>query len=347
MVIASTSAVTRLAPPVGFLPPAAVVFGRSEVMRALRTTLEKGAHANVPVLLQGESGTGKDLLARMIHDMSPWRLGPFVKIACRALAPGRLERELLEAQMGAAPVGDAALNSVCRGTVFLDEISELDAAAQSKLLDLLQDGQGQEEAGAEDGALQARLVSATSRPLEEEVSKGRFRQNLFYRINVISVRVPALRERSDDIPALVNHFFALFSERYKTRPKRISDQVLALLMGHSWPGNIRELENVVKRYVILGSEDAIYGELRPVTNHSFVSPRPATDRPISLKEITRAAVRDVERQVILEVLQANNWNRRRAARALNISYRALLYKMKDVALGVSPNSGPTEGVVNK
>ncbi len=326
------------------LPPEVVVFGRSEVMRNVRAMLEKGAHANVPILLQGESGTGKDVLARFVHLMSPWSGGPFVKINCPAVPAALMESELFGYEKGAFTGAYTSkpgrMELAGRGTLFLDEISELDLSLQSKLLEVLQDGQCCRIGGQENTNIEARVICATNRRLEDEVSQGRFRQDLFYRINVIHVRVPPLRERPADIPILVDYFYQAFVDRYNCRTKAVADHLLQRIAAYSWPGNIRELENVMKRYVILGSEEAIFAELTPSSqpSSSYLAPQIAPDGSVSLKQITRAAVRDVERQVILKILQANNWNRRRAARALNISYRALLYKMKEVAIA-APNNG--------
>ncbi len=324
------------------MPPEAVVFGRSDVMRAVRNTLHKGASANVPVLLQGESGSGKDVLARFIHESSPWRSGPFVKVSCPMLRGETQEHEIFG--NGSAPAGESQRPRVqlaAGGTLFFDEIADLNASSQTRLLEFLQEGQ--ERNG--DAEAEARVICAVGRSLEEEVSSGRFRQDLFYRLNVIYVRVPPLRERKADVPVLVDYFYRSFSERYRSGAEPLSERLVDALCRHSWPGNIRELENVVKRYVILATDEAIFAELEPRTVDGngrsaakFKAPEIGPDQPVALKEITRAAVRDVERELILKTLQANDWNRRRAARALNISYRALMYKMKGVqASNEAPN----------
>jgi two-component system response regulator AtoC len=225
-----------------------------------------------------------------------------------------------------------------RGTLFLDEISELDIGLQSKLLQFLQDGQFCRIGGEQDTKVEVRVICATNRRLEEEVNKGTFRQDLYYRINVISLRVPPLRQRSGDIPTLVEYFRETFNRKYNCNAKPISDRLLNLMMSYKWPGNIRELENLLKRYVILGAEDTIFSELRPA-DVNFPLPEISLDRPISLKAVRRAAVRDVERQVILKILQANHWNRRRTAKALNISYRALLYKLKEAGIPAANGNG--------
>ena len=325
------------------LPPESVVFGRSDVMRVVRSTLQKGASANVPVLLNGESGTGKDVLARFIHENSPWRSRPFVKVSCPMLRGDTQEHEIFGNDHPHAPQAiPARVHLACGGTLFFDEIADLNASCQTRLLEFLQDGieQNRESDG------ETRVICAVGRNLEEEVAHGKFRQDLFYRLNVIQVRVPPLRERKADVPLLVDYFYRLFSERYRSGAEPLSERMVEQLCGHSWPGNIRELENVIKRYVILATEDAISTEMGPKTADGngrsaskFKAPEIGPDQPVALKEITRAAVRDVERELIFKTLQANSWNRRRAARALNISYRALMYKMKGVELNHEAPNG--------
>jgi two-component system response regulator AtoC len=319
----------------GAVPPESVVFGRSEAMQVLRSNLEKVANASVPMLIEGESGTGKDILAKLIHYKSPWATGPYVKVNCPAIPGTLMESELFGYEKGsftgAFGMKPGRVEMADRGTLFLDEISELEIGLQSKLLQFLQDGQFCRIGGEEDTRVEVRVICATNRRLEEEVHRGGFRQDLYYRINVLSLRVPPLRQRSCDIPALVEYFRETFNRKYNCNSKAISDRLLNMMVSYAWPGNIRELENLLKRYVILGSEDAIYSELRPA-EVNYPLPTISLDRPISLKAIRRAAVRDVERQVILRILQANHWNRRRTARALNISYRALLYKLKEAGI---------------
>ena len=307
-------------------------------MRALRERLTKVAAANVPVLIQGESGTGKDIIARMIHGLSPWRTGPYVKVNCPAIPGTLLESELFGYEKGAFTGAYGSkpgrVEMAHRGTLFLDEISELDPALQSKLLQLLQDGQFCRIGAQEDKKVEVRIVCATNRLLEVEIENGTFRQDLFYRINVVNMQMPPLRERRADIEDLVNYFLEYYNRKYNCKARAISAELLASLQKYHWPGNIRELENMIKRYVILGNEDGISSELvaRPP---EYSGPEINYDGPISLKKITRQATRELERKVILKVLQANHWNRKRAARALSISYRALLYKIREA--GLPPN----------
>jgi two-component system response regulator AtoC len=331
----SMSPVSSLVQSLGEIPPAAVVFGRSDAMLALREKLDKVAGANVPVLIQGESGTGKDIIARLIHTQSPWRVGPYVKVNCPAIPGTLLESELFGYEKGAFTgaygTKPGRVEMAHRGTLFLDEISELDLGLQSKLLQLLQDGQFCRIGAQEDKKVEVRVVCATNRKLEEEIENGTFRQDLFYRINVVNLHMPPLRERRADIEDLAIYFLEYYNRKYNCRARALSPELVSVLQKYHWPGNIRELENVIKRYVILGNEDVISSDLVSKEQEYF-DPEIPIDGQICLKKITRQAVRELERKVILKVLQTHHWNRKKAARALSISYRALLYKIRDAGL---------------
>jgi two-component system, NtrC family, response regulator AtoC len=331
----TTNTVSSLIQSLGEIPPESVVFGRTEAMQAVHARLDKVAGANVPVLIQGESGTGKDIVARMIHARSPWKSGPFVKVNCPAIPGTLLESELFGYEKGAFTgaygMKPGRVEMAHRGTLFLDEISELDLALQSKLLQLLQDGQFCRIGAQEDKKVEVRVVCATNRKLEQEVDNGTFRQDLFYRINVVNLHLPPLRERRADVEDLTNYFLDHYNRKYNCRARPLSGELMAILQKYHWPGNIRELENLVKRYVILGSEEVISSDL-VTREQEYLNPDLNFDGPISLKKLTRQAVRELERKVILKVLQANHWNRKQAARALSISYRALLYKIRDAGL---------------
>src|ERR1700737_2034259 len=333
-----TTAVNPLIQPLGEMPPDAVVFGRTEAMQAVRDRLSKLAGANVPVLIEGESGTGKDIIARMIHANSPWRTGPWVKVNCPAIPGTLLESELFGYEKGAFTgaygTKPGRVEMAHRGTLFLDEISELDLGLQSKLLQLLQDGQFCRIGAQEDKKVEVRVVCATNRVLETEIENGTFRQDLFYRINVVNLQMPPLRERRGDIADLVTYFLEHYNRKYNCRARTLSADLMSALHKHHWPGNIRELENLIKRYVILGNEEVISNDLVS-RKQEYFNPEIDVDGPISLKAITRQATRQLERKVILKVLQAHHWNRKQAARALSISYRALLYKIRDA--GLPPN----------
>src|SRR6266852_5281650 len=320
------------------LPPEEVIFGRSLVMGTIRENVVKAANTNVPVLLQGESGTGKEVLARLIHRCSPWGNGPFVKVNCPAIPGTLIESELFGYEKGAFTgaygMKPGRVELAHRGTLFLDEISELDLGLQSKLLQLLQYGQFCRIGALEDKKVEVRVVCATNRVLEVEIESGTFRQDLFYRINVVNLQMPPLRERRGDIPDLVAYCLEYYNRKYNCRARTLSADLMASLQKHHWPGNIRELENLIKRYVILGNEEVISSDL---VSHQqeYAVPDINYDGPIALKTITRQATRELERKVILKVLQAHHWNRKQAARALSISYRALLYKIRDA--GLPPN----------
>jgi len=304
-------------------------------MQSVRDRLTKLAGANVPVLIQGESGTGKDIIARMIHAASPWRHGPWVKVNCPAIPGTLLESELFGYEKGAFTgaygVKPGRVEMAHRGTLFLDEISELDMPLQSKLLQLLQDGQFCRIGAQEDKKVEVRVVCATNRKLEQEIENGTFRPDLFYRINVVNLYLPPLRERAVDIPDLVAYFLDYYNRKYNCRAKPLSGEMMSGLRKYHWPGNIRELENLIKRYVILGNEEVISADLAPREAEFFNAEIPV-DGQISLKKLTRQAVRELERKVILKVLQNHHWNRKQAARSLGISYRALLYKIRDAGL---------------
>jgi two-component system response regulator AtoC len=333
--MSTSNPVSPLIQPLGEMPPEAIVFGTTEAMRALRERLAKIAGANVPVLIQGESGTGKDIIARMIHASSPWKTGPWVKVNCPAIPGTLLESELFGYEKGAFTgafgMKPGRVEMAHRGTLFLDEISELDMALQSKLLQLLQDGQFCRIGAQEDKKVEVRVVCATNRKLEEEIAAGTFRADLFYRINVVNLYMPPLRERASDIPQLIGYFLEYYNRKFNARANPPSVDLMNSLKKYHWPGNIRELENLIKRYVILGTEESISGDLHP-HEPDFFSADISVDGPISLKKITRQAVRELERKIILKVLQHHHWNRKQAARALNISYRALLYKIRDAGL---------------
>src|SRR6204780_5123800 len=263
----TTSSVNTLAQPLGEMPPDAIVFGRTEAMQAVHERLTKLAGANVPVLIQGERGTGKDIIARMIHASSPWRTGPWVKVNCPAIPGTLLESELFGYEKGAFTgaygMKPGRVEMAHRGTLFLDEISELDLALQSKLLQLLQDGQFCRIGAQEDKKVEVRVVGATNRKLEEEIANGSFRADLFYRINVVNLHMPPLRERSSDLPNLIAYFLENYNRKFNSRAKPLSTDLMNALKKYHWPGNIRELENLIKRYVILGTEDAMPADLPP------------------------------------------------------------------------------------
>jgi len=317
------------------LPPEAVIFGHSPAMRLVRQKVEKVASMNVPVLIRGESGTGKEVLARFIHERSAWNSGAFVKVNCAAIPGTLLESELFGYQKGAFTGAHTSkpgrVEMAHHGTLFLDEIAELNSGLQAKLLQLLQDGQFCRIGDQEDKRVEARVICVTSRNLEREMEAGNFRPDFFYRINVINIHMPQLRERREDISPLAEYFLSYFNQRFQRDAPPFSKEVLHLLQNQEWPGNIRELENRMARYVILGVEAEPPHEVpdrRPID----FSVQVREDGTIPLKRIAKDAAREMERHLILEVLNANHWNRRRTAQILDISYRALIYKIREAGL---------------
>jgi two-component system, NtrC family, response regulator AtoC len=329
------------------VPPESVIFGNSASMRQVQSKLEKLANTNVAVLIEGESGTGKEIIAKLIHRNSPWNKGPFVKVSCPAIPGTLMESELFGYEQGAFTGAHGLklgrVEMAHRGTLFLDEIAELEQSLQAKLLQLLQDGQFCRIGAQEDKKVEVRIICSTNRVMEQEVASGSFRQDLFYRINVVNIRVPPLRERSSDIPILVDYFLDSFSKQFNRQCKPLSEHVLQVLRRYHWPGNVRELENVMKRYVILGGEDAIETELLSSVESEGREPEFSADGSVSLKKVTRQAIRKMERNIILQVLQTHHWNRKKAARALSISYRALLYKLKEAGIPSRRSSGTNDG----
>src|ERR1700723_2839859 len=229
----TTLSVSSLQQTLGEVPPDNVIFGHTEVMQAVRSRLSKVAAANVPVLITGESGTGKDIIARLIHMLSPWKTGPYVKVNCPAIPGTLLESELFGYEKGAFTGAYGSkpgrVEMAHRGTLFLDEISELDLALQSKLLQLLQDGQFCRIGAQEDKRVEVRVVCATNRQLEVEIESGTFRQDLFYRITVVNLRMPPLRERRGDIEALVHYFLEYYNRKFNCRARPLSGEVMAVL----------------------------------------------------------------------------------------------------------------------
>jgi two-component system nitrogen regulation response regulator NtrX len=286
------------------------------------------ARSDVTVLLSGESGTGKELLAAHIHRESPFAAGPFVKVNCAAIPTDLIESELFGHEKGAF-TGAAALRRgkfelADGGTIFLDEVGDLHEASQAKLLRVLQGGEVQRVGGEATIKVAARVVSATNRTLDELVAAGRFREDLYYRLSVVPIRVPALRERLQDIDELVPYFLAEFCARNNFRPRAIDPEAMALLHGYHWPGNVRELRNVVERMAILTSGDRIMPDAVPHEVRSAPAGRPVA----GLQEVRDAA----ERERIRQALDQTNWNVTAAARLLDTERTALHKRIR--ALGV-------------
>jgi two-component system response regulator AtoC len=347
---------------------AGALLGTSEKMREVHDLISRVADTDVTVLVRGESGTGKELVARAIHAASPRRHRTFVKVNCAALPSELLESELFGfergAFTGAIQQKPGKFEFAHEGTMFLDEISEMHTPLQAKLLQVLQDGEFARLGGREDVHVDVRIVAATNRDLEIAVAEGQFREDLYFRLNVVCITLPPLRQRRDEIPVLTDRFLRQYAEHYNKPPITLASETLQLFSTYDWPGNVRELENLVKRAVVLGSDESIRRDLTdaiagrtmrsspipalqtraaaapppaaPAAAPHHASSSPANDLPLtlsgSLKDIGRHAAREAERELIYRTLQQTRWNRREAAEILGVSYKALLYKIKEAEL---------------
>jgi transcriptional regulator with GAF, ATPase, and Fis domain len=316
-------------------------------MRAIGTVIENIADTDTTVLIRGESGVGKDLVARAIHAASSRRRGPFVKVNCAAIPLGLLESEFFGHEKGAFTGAHRRKHGqfeyANQGTIYLDELAELPLALQAKLLHVLQDFQFSRVGGHQLLEVDTRVIAATNRDLEDAMARGEFREDLYYRLNVVEITVPPLRERREEIPALASRFLARFNSQYR-RQKQLMPETLARLTEYSWLGNVRELENVIRRLVVLGDgEQAIEALLTRGRNghnehngqnrhngHS-AAPRPTLVEG-GLREVGRRGAREAERKALLEVLDSVSWNRTEAARILKVSYKTLLKKISECGL---------------
>lgn len=296
-----------------------IVYGQSAIIQSLNAMVAEIAKTNIPVLLVGESGTGKEVYARLTHRVSGLGEGCIKKVCCAALDAGRLLTQVREEFLSNRASGKAEA-----GTVFLDGVHELDAGCQRALLSLLPD----EEPRSCNEKSTLRFVSTTSCNLEKEIEAGRFRRELYYRINGVTLRLPPLRERKEDIPALMESFLAKHSKELKKGTPELSSQAWEQLVSYDWPGNIRELENVARKIVAVGDSILALSELRPLS--AAVPMTAGSSRTSSLKAAARAASRRTERELILKALEQTHWNRKRAAQELQISYKSLLYKIKQI-----------------
>jgi two-component system response regulator AtoC len=323
----------------------------SKKMQPIRDLVAKVAGTNTTVLLRGESGVGKEVVARAIHKASPRVNKQFLKVNCAALPGELLESELFGHEKGsftgAYRQKPGKFEAADGGTLLLDEIGEMPLRLQAKLLHVLQDGEFSRVGGEKVIDTDVRLIAATNRDLESALRTHQFREDLYYRLNVIEIRIPPLRERREEIPILVDYFLRKFNAQFG-RTVDIPQETIRVFMEYHWPGNLRELENNIKRVVVLGSARTVQQEMVANLNHTNGSPSPATptvtvspEGPVSLKDIARQAARDAERVAIKEVLDRVHWNRAKAARLLQISYKALLYKIVQCGL-VTPEERERE-----
>ncbi|MEO6966112.1 MAG: sigma-54 dependent transcriptional regulator [Acidobacteriaceae bacterium] len=354
---------TRIDSSIPLLPPPAMV-GANPRMAEIRDTIEKVAGTDVTVLIRGESGVGKEVVARLLFEKSRRSHKPMVKVNCAAIPHDLLESELFGYEAGAFTGATrdkpGKFELANHGTLFLDEIAEMHPMLQAKLLHVLQDGKFSRLGANHDVSVDVRVICATNKFLEERVKEGLFREDLLYRINVVTIFLPPLRERRDEIPILTDYLLRKYAMQYKRVLHRFSPEVTRRMAEYDWPGNIRELENLCKRFVIVGSETQILRELvsRNTGETSFAPTSPqdrssqdqnvpahphnesaslhethaASAPDLSLLEIGRRAAWDAERRAIQQMLENTRWNRREAARRLHVSYKALLNKIKQIQL---------------
>lgn len=321
----------------GLLPPEEVILGTSGTMNEVRYKLERVACTNVPILIRGEAGSGKEVLARLIHRRYPGDTTSFHKVTPAGRDGWRkssrfvLPRHGTNGDIHDPPEGPG--RRACIGSLFFDEVAELNFASQRSLTNLLQDDRSFGMCPAEYVPTLFRVICSTKYDIEQEMSIGNFREDLFYSISILSLHLPPLRARREDIPGLARYFWECYGEEFGSDTREPSFRLMDAFQEHDWPGNIRELANTMKRYVLLGSEEKIVDELTARSRQSS-PPKPPSGKGISLKSLARHEAHELERRIILKTLGETRWNRRKAALALNISYRTLLYKIKEA--GVSP-----------
>lgn len=333
--------------------------GDSAAMRKVKSIIEQVADSELTVLIRGESGTGKEIVARSLHQLSSRKSNSFVKVNCAAIPRDLLEAELFGHEKGAFTGAHKSKQGrfelADKGTIFLDEIGDMSIELQSKLLQVLEQQEFMRVGGINNICVDVRIICATNRNLELAIQQQQFRDDLFYRLNEITLPLPSLRERPEDIPFLVNHFLEKYNKLYSKDFSHISSDVISQLVAFNWPGNVRQLENMVKQVVVRGDEQIISELLSNYQTHGLIVARDAgamtystasqlpVSTPIgpepgegySLKARVGRRVAEEEKRLISEVLTKTNWNRRKAADLLQISYRSLLYKIKDYSLNAA------------
>jgi len=306
-------------------------------MRELQAQASLVAKSDIPVLIMGESGTGKEILAMYTHKMSLRSERMFLKVNCAAMPADLLESELFGYEQGAftgAIKAKPGKFEICTGgTIFLDEIGEMPAILQAKLLQVLQDGTFSRLGSRAPMKVDVRVIAATNINMKSAIAQKTFREDLYYRLNGFSLVIPPLRDRRDEIAILAQHFVRKGAAKYGSKPLTLSHNLLDALTRYSWPGNSRELEHVINRFLILGDEMAILADLSPFTNlHAETNSSQDPMKGAGLKQLVRSLKGDAEASAIERILEANGWNRKAAANELQISYKALLYKIKQYDL---------------
>ncbi len=313
----------------------------SPAMRKIREQVEQVANFNVPILILGESGTGKEVVARLVHKRSARATRPFIKVNCAALPADLLESELFGYEPGAFTGANRAKPGkfeLCdTGTFLLDEIGELPAGLQAKLLHVIQDQEFSRLGSRSTIKVDVRVLAATNVDIQEAIATKTFREDLFYRLNAFTIQLPPLRDRREEIPLLLNQFMTRFALRYARAPLPLSPGLVNACVRYPWPGNLRELENFVKRYLILADESLVRSEMEEKINGLPAAVEPAAPKgqlPPSggLKSLVRSVKDEAEIEAISRALEETKWNRKKAARLLDISYKALLYKIRQYGI---------------
>jgi DNA-binding NtrC family response regulator len=319
------------------------IIGEAPQLQAVYEVVKRAAGTRATVLILGESGTGKELIAQALHHESPRKDKPFIKVHCAALSENLLESELFGHEKGsftgAVARKEGRFELADGGTLFLDEIGDISPAVQVKLLRVLQEREFERVGGTQTVKVDVRIVAATHRDLAAEVKAGKFREDLYYRLNVVAVTLPPLRERKSDVPALVNHFLEKYSDSYGKEVRGLAPGTLQALLSHDWPGNIRELENAIERAVVLATGNELTtDDLPPVLR----GPRPSGSSASAL--IPGATLAQIEREAILRTLEMVQGSTTRAAEILGISVRKVQYRLKEYggAGGETPAGGGTE-----
>jgi two-component system response regulator AtoC len=317
----------------------------SPAMKKIRSQAALVANVDIPVLLLGESGTGKEVLARLIHKLSPRAHRTFLKVNCAAVPADLLESELFGYEAGAftgATHAKPGKFELCnKGTILLDEIGEMPPLLQAKLLHVLQDQTFSRLGSRTVVKVDVRILAATNINIPEALANKRLREDLYYRLNAFTLSLPPLRDRKEEIPILLKHFMSRMSESYARSPLPLSGPLMEACLRHSWPGNLRELSNFIKRYLVLGDETLAASELQPRPDggggqHSDGTGRSAgADSGGGLKSLSRNAKDEAEAEAIARALDETNWNRKQAAALLKISYKALLYKIRQYGIAQS------------
>ncbi len=320
----------------------------SSAMRKIRAQVAQVAKVDIPVLLLGESGVGKEVLARLIHKLSRRSGKTMMKVNCAALPLDLLESELFGYEPGAftgANRSKPGMLELCdKGTIFLDEIGEMSPTVQAKLLHVLQDGRFSRLGGRSSLTSDFRVLAATNINVKQAIGTKAFREDLYYRLNAFTINIPPLRERGEEIPILVKHFMRQFSEKYDCSPAECSQELVRACLRYSWPGNLRELGNFIKRYMVLRDEAAAIAELEEQQTSSGIDVEFTDDDSLisagGLKSMVQDLKERAEPKIIERVLIATKWNCKAAAKQLKISYKALLYKMKQYRVFPPGVTGP-------